>query len=91
MASRVLHYERVGDPVKVIKLQLRPPPTLTQQQQNDLIAAGLNAQVAAGTIPGAPGTNFWTNASTTEKVVIVAGGVGAAALLYSSLRPRRRR
>jgi hypothetical protein len=81
MASRVLHYERrIGQPTKVIHLTLRPPVP------SNIVSAAAPLPPAAPTSP-----NFWTAASTTEKALIVAGGLGAVILLYFTMKPGRRR
>jgi len=74
--SRFSSARRIGDPIKIIHLTLRPPPAPS-------------APVRATAPSNAPG--FWSSASTTEKVVIVGAGALALALLYSALKPSRRR
>jgi hypothetical protein len=79
--SRLYSPQRIGDPVKVIKLTLRPPATPTP-----------NAPIrASAPAPATASTGFWESASTTEKVVIVGAGGLAALLLYYALKPSRRR
>jgi hypothetical protein len=74
--SRFSSARRIGDPIKVIHLTLKPPPAP-------------NAPILAAAPSSAPG--FWANASTTEKVVIVGAGALAAIVLVSAFKPRRRR
>jgi hypothetical protein len=75
--SRLSSSARIGDPVKVIKLTLRPP------------AAPAPAAPILAAAPAPAG--FWESASTTEKVVIVGAGGLAALILYFALKPARGR